>query len=206
LYPSPLPDLFRGEQLVVVGRYSGHGGSAAVIEGKVNGQTRQFSEDVKFPNSSSENDFIPKLWATRRVGYLLDEIRLHGENAELRDEVTELARKYGIVTPYTAYLIVEDEKQKNVPLAMQSLPMLSKDSAAQQYARQNWDSFKTESGCQRQFRGKFRGSGCQSRAGNLWSGAAEFGCGARGGFQYAPRAIFERRPGAVCGGTECLPE
>ena len=49
------------------------------------------------------------LWATRRVGYLLDEIRLHGENAELRDEVTVLARKYGIVTPYTAYLIVEDE-------------------------------------------------------------------------------------------------
>jgi len=41
---------------------------------------------------------------------------LHGENAELRDEVTELARKYGIVTPYTAYLIVEDERRREVPL------------------------------------------------------------------------------------------
>lgn len=144
LYPSPLPDLFKGEQLVLVGRYSGHGSSAAVIEGKVNGETRQFSEDLKFPEESAGNDFIPKLWATRRVGYLLDQIRLHGENAELSDEVTDLARKYGIVTPYTAYLIVEDEKQKDVPLAMQSLSQLSTDSQAREAARRNWFSFKTE--------------------------------------------------------------
>jgi len=146
LYPSPLPDLFRGEQLIVVGRYSGHGSSAVMIDGKVNGQTRQFSEDVKFPEESSENSFIPKLWATRRIGYLLDEIRLHGENAELRDEVTELARKYGIVTPYTAYLIVEDETRRKVPLAMQSLPQLSEDSSAKKYAHENWDAFKGEVG------------------------------------------------------------
>src|SRR6185312_6212955 len=127
-YPAPLPDLFRGEQVVVVGRYSGRGSSAAVITGKVNGHKREFSDDVKFAANASDNEFIPKLWATRRVGYLLDEIRLHGENAELRDEVTELARKYGIVTPYTAYLIVEDEKKREVPMAMQSLSRLSKDS------------------------------------------------------------------------------
>jgi Ca-activated chloride channel family protein len=172
LYPSPLPDLFRGEQLVVVGSYSGHGNSAAVIEGKVNGQTRQFSEDVKFSESSSENDFIPKLWATRRVGYLLDEIRLHGENAELRDEVTELARKYGIVTPYTAYLIVEDEKQKQVPLAMQSLPMLSRDAEAQQYGRQNWDSFKKESGGDKALAGARYGNSLKSANGSFADSSA----------------------------------
>jgi Ca-activated chloride channel homolog len=145
-YPAPLPDLFRGEQVVVVGRYSGHGSSAAVVAGKVNGQKREFSDDVKFPEKSLDNEFIPKLWATRRVGYLLDEIRLHGENAELRDEVTELARKYGIVTPYTAYLIVEDERRREVPLAMQSLSRLSTDQEAQKLAGENWSYFKEESG------------------------------------------------------------
>lgn len=144
LYPSPLPDLFKGEQLVVVGRYSGKGSSAIVIEGTVNGQTKKFTEDATFPGETSENEFIPKLWATRRVGYLLDEIRLHGENAELRDEVTDLARKYGIVTPYTAYLIVEDETRRRVPLTMQSLSSLGKDQVAQQAAAQNWDDFKNE--------------------------------------------------------------
>jgi Ca-activated chloride channel family protein len=146
MYPTPLPDLFRGEQLIAVGRYSGHGSAAVTIEGKVNGETKNFSEDVKFPEESSENSFIPKLWATRRVGYLLDEIRLHGENAELRDEVTDLARKYGIVTPYTAYLIVEDESKRNVPMAMQSFRLLSRDREAESYAKQNWESFKNETG------------------------------------------------------------
>jgi Ca-activated chloride channel family protein len=122
IYPAPLPDLFKGEQLIVAGRYSGIGDGAIQIEGNVSGDTKKFAYDVKFPGTSSEHDFIPRLWATRRVGYLLDEIRLHGESRELKDEVTELARKYGIVTPYTAYLIQEDETRRNVPLSMQTLP------------------------------------------------------------------------------------
>lgn len=171
LYPSPLPDLFKGEQLVVVGRYSGHGDSAAVISGKVNGKTREFSEDVKFPKESSANDFIPKLWATRRVGYLLDEIRLRGESAELRDEVTELARKYGIVTPYTAYLIVEDEKQRNVPMAMQSFSRLTVDKDAQKVGRENWDSFKNESGGEKALAGARYGYRLKSADGSFGGGA-----------------------------------
>ena len=144
LYPSPLPDLFKGEQLVLVGRYSGHGDSAVVVEGAVNGATRKFTFEVKFPEDYSDNDFIPRLWATRRVGYLLDEIRLHGENSELRDEVTELARKYGIVTPYTAYLIVEDETRRQVPAAVRSLQQFDKDSGARGEAVQAWNSFRLD--------------------------------------------------------------
>lgn len=130
LYPSALSDLFKGEQLVLVGRYSGQGSSAAVIEGRVNDTSHRFATDVKFPTESSDNDFIPRLWATRRVGYLLDEIRLHGENTELKDEVTDLARKYGIVTPYTAYLILEDEARRGVPTALQSVPQLREERFA----------------------------------------------------------------------------
>jgi len=64
------------------------------------------------------------------VGYLLEEIRLHGEHAEIKEEVTELARKYSIVTPYTAYLIVEDEARRGVPLLSQTLPQLKEDAGA----------------------------------------------------------------------------
>jgi len=145
LYPSPLPDLFKGEQLVLVGRYSGKGDAAVIVEGSVNGAARKFTYEVSFPDEASQNEFIPRLWATRRVGYLLDEIRLHGENAELRDEVTELARKYSIVTPYTAYLILEDETQRNVPMAMRSLQGFGGDGGARREAAQAWSNFKTES-------------------------------------------------------------
>ena len=143
LYPSPLPDVFRGDQLVIVGRYSGNGDAAVILEGTVNGARRKFTYEVGFPRSGSDHEFIPRLWATRRVGYLLDEIRLHGENSELRDEVTDLARKYGIVTPYTAYLIVEDEDRRRVPLSMQSLPQIYADTAVRQEAAQNWSNFNS---------------------------------------------------------------
>ena len=144
LSPAPLPDLFKGEQLVLAGRYSGKGDSAITLEGTIYGTPRKFSYEVNFPEESSQHEFIPRLWATRRVGFLLDEIRLHGENAELRDEVTELARRYGIVTPYTAYLIVEDETRRGVPEQTRSLQSFGRDGEARKAAAMNWNDFKDE--------------------------------------------------------------
>jgi Ca-activated chloride channel family protein len=126
----------------LVGRYSGQGNAAVIVEGTVNGAARKFTYKVKFPDDASGNEFIPRLWATRRVGYLLDEIRLHGENTEVRDEVTELARKYSIVTPYTAYLILEDETHRNVPMAMRSLQEFNRDGNARTEAARAWSDFK----------------------------------------------------------------
>ncbi|MBM3879897.1 MAG: VWA domain-containing protein [Verrucomicrobia bacterium] len=144
LYPSPLPDLFRGEQLVLAGRYTGPGRGQLALEGTVQGKPRRFEFDAQFPGNATEHEFIPRLWATRRIGFLLDEIRLRGESAELRDEVSELARQYGIVTPYTAYLIHEDEQRRRVPLAQQSLPQFDTDRAAFELSRQSYDAFKQD--------------------------------------------------------------
>lgn len=121
-YPKDLPDLFKGDQLVVFGRYDkGEKGKLKVqLEGSLAGEKRSFEYKVKL-EGSRDHKFIPRLWATRRVGYLLDEIRLRGESSELKDEVVQLARKFGIVTPYTSYLIVEDEMSRDVPVARQSL-------------------------------------------------------------------------------------
>lgn len=141
VYPSTLPDLFRGDQVIAAGRYSGSGAAAAIIEGTVNGQAKKFADDVKFPDRAHDHEFIPRLWATRRIGYLLDESRLHGESRELRDEVTELARRYGIVTPYTAYLIVEDEGRRNVPMPMRSMQDFERDRSVREQAGAAWSTF-----------------------------------------------------------------
>lgn len=108
--PHPLPDLFQGADLTLVGRYRGSGTATITLGGKVNGRRQEFTFKVAFPDESLDHDFLPPLWAARRVGFLLDQVRLHGEEKELIDEITGLARQYGIVTPYTSYLIVEDEK------------------------------------------------------------------------------------------------
>ena len=123
-YPKDLPDLFRGDQLVILGRYKIHqkneNNFKAFMQGNMAGRQVKFNLSEKI-NSNRDNAFIARLWATRKVGYLLEEIRLHGESEELKDSVVKLARKWGIVTPYTSYLILEDEESRGIPIARQSI-------------------------------------------------------------------------------------
>ena len=109
IYPRDLPDLFAGTQLVLTGRYRDGGPATITLSGDVNGQNQTFIyEDNNFRNSGGD-DFIPRLWATRAVGNLLTQIRLHGEDSELVQSVIDLSIRYGIITPYTSYLIEEDD-------------------------------------------------------------------------------------------------
>ncbi len=106
-YPDPLPDLFAGTQLVLVGRYTGNGPATVTLEGTVNGEQQRFVyQDLTFRTQGGD-DFIAPLWATRKIGYLLNQIRLHGESREMVDEIVELSIRYGIVTPYTSFLVEE---------------------------------------------------------------------------------------------------
>ncbi|NQT83236.1 VWA domain-containing protein, partial [bacterium] len=109
IYPKELPDLFKGSQVLVLGKYSGAGDVAVTLSGKVNDDKRSFVYETTLPEREKKNDFVERLWATRKVGYLLEQIRLHGEEKELKEEVMRLSKEYGIVTPYTSYLIVEDQ-------------------------------------------------------------------------------------------------
>jgi Ca-activated chloride channel family protein len=109
VYPRATQDIFHGSQLVLVGRYRPRGSANQLtLTGKVNSRERRFVyDDLHFPEKRSENEFLPHLWAMRRVGHLLDQIRLNGESKELRDEIVDLGTRYGIVTPYTSYLVLE---------------------------------------------------------------------------------------------------
>ena len=109
VYPPKLPDLFHGGQLVVIGRYSGQGPAAIKLNGIVGSEQRELVYELTFPVKTEEGrEFVEHLWARRKVGYLLDQIRVNGESKEVVDEVTTLAKKYGIATPYTSYLVVPD--------------------------------------------------------------------------------------------------
>jgi hypothetical protein len=110
-YPRKITDLFRGMQIAMIGRYrntSDLKNITALLRGKTGREARSFSfNGLDFPERNSENEFLPRLWASRRVGWLIEEIRRNGETKELRDEVTDLGTRYGIVTPYTSYLAID---------------------------------------------------------------------------------------------------
>ena len=109
LYPKVLPDLFAGAQIVQFGRYTQAGNGAVLLSGQINSVQQEYAYDATFPQQETAHEFIPRLWATRKIGYLLDQIRLNGESQELVDEVVRLSKRYGVITPYTSFLITEDE-------------------------------------------------------------------------------------------------
>jgi Ca-activated chloride channel family protein len=116
IYPPSLPDLFSGTQLLVAGRYrleSNQSGRTEVsLSGMVNGEKQIYKKQVRFLKNSERdgaNSFIPRLWAARKIGYLLNQIRYQGENSEWVDAVIKLSLRYGIITPYTSFLIQEDD-------------------------------------------------------------------------------------------------
>jgi Ca-activated chloride channel family protein len=104
--PAVLPDLFYGEELVVLARYRGEGSGDVVIEGSRNGRRERFRVAASF-GGRPRNDFIPPLWAARRIGELTRQIRLEGASTELVTRVRELGLRYGILTEYTSYLVQE---------------------------------------------------------------------------------------------------
>jgi Ca-activated chloride channel family protein len=109
IYPKNGFDLFAGEQVVVVGRYYIFGAAKVTVKGTVSGQSQSFDFPAQFIQKSGDQSlaFVEKLWAIRRIGELIDELDLNGQNKELVDELVALSTKHGILTPYTSFLADE---------------------------------------------------------------------------------------------------
>ncbi|MFV0390195.1 MAG: VIT and vWA domain-containing protein [Pyrinomonadaceae bacterium] len=111
MYPRKITDIFKGTQTVVTGRYKNDvelRNAVITLSGKSGGEAKSLKyENLDFPIETTKNKFLPRLWASRRVGWLIEEIRTNGESKELKDELIELGTRYGIVTPYTSYLATD---------------------------------------------------------------------------------------------------
>ncbi len=131
LNPSTLPSLFRGGQITVTGKFDGKGSHRLQLSGLVGDQRETVSFEVDVEGDPS-NAFIPRLWAVNRVGYLQEQIRIHGRSDELVDEIKRLGRKYGIVTPYTSFLVVEEGvERERLEVARRAFRGLEQDAAAE---------------------------------------------------------------------------
>lgn len=107
LHPAPLPDLFQGSQIVLVGRYVHPGRASILLSGSANGRRHSFEFEEALFRSEGGPHFLPRLWATRKIGDLLTQVRLRGPSEELINQIIRLSIRYGIVTPYTSYLVTE---------------------------------------------------------------------------------------------------
>jgi Ca-activated chloride channel family protein len=120
---------------VVTGRYRDGGSAQVTLSGTVNGDEQSF----RYPEQVFERDSrgqggaiasLPRLWATRKIGYLLNRIRLEGPEQETIDQIVRLSIRYGIVTPYTSYLVTE--------------PQALGEAEQQRIAEEQYDQFQLE--------------------------------------------------------------
>ena len=118
VYPKRPVDVFAKSQVVIVGRYKASGPSKIKMDGSVNKEDKSFAFDVEFAKrgEGKEHRFVEKLWASRRIGEIIDQLDLNGQNDELVKELVDLSVKHGIMTPYTSFL-ADENQDKSVALS-----------------------------------------------------------------------------------------
>jgi Ca-activated chloride channel family protein len=139
--PEPVPDLFEGDQLILLGRYTGDDPLSLKVSGKLLGQTRSFEYSLDPSRSSARNGYVPRLWAGRKIAQLIDAVRrlgadrnpgnpgaVHGDPRiqELTDEIVRLSLKFGILTEYTAFLAEEGTDLSRSTLVFQAREQLER--------------------------------------------------------------------------------
>ncbi len=128
IFPKTLPDIYQGAQLVITARYAIKDAplhTAVTVSGMANGKELRYIYDATFPASAITADFVPRLWATRKIGYLEDQVRLNGAKAEVVQEIIQLSKEYGILTEYTSFLVDLDT---NPPVAGAPRPLALRSS------------------------------------------------------------------------------
>lgn len=122
VYPVRLPDVFAGEDLVVFGRYRSDGTGQTRVRGRRGGAEVTYTADAEFPARTEANAYIPRLWASRKLGHLTRQIWTEGETASLVEEIKTLALRYGLPSPYTSYLVQEPPVLAVEPAGAKSMP------------------------------------------------------------------------------------
>ncbi len=116
VFPREVGDLYGGHQILLAGRYARSGPCEFIIEGTRRGQSVKIKIPIKLSTGARAGDqeLIARIWAARKVGFLVDEIRLNGEDKELVASIIEIGTRFGILTEYTSFLAVESTDLRDV--------------------------------------------------------------------------------------------
>lgn len=104
-----MASLYRGQQLIVFGHYRGEGDATVRLSGKISGKPVTYSTRFTFPKTAMRNPEVERLWAFASLEDLQREIDDFGENLDLTQAATDLAVEYGLVTPRTSMVVVQEK-------------------------------------------------------------------------------------------------
>jgi Ca-activated chloride channel family protein len=107
-FPATLGDLYHGQQVIVAAQFATPMTGAVKLTATRNGEPVEYTwPDVAFVHTA-EASYVPGVWAGRKIAFLIDQIRAHGESEEMIAEVVKLSQEHGIQTPYTSWLVAPE--------------------------------------------------------------------------------------------------
>lgn len=91
LMPREMSDLFEGDQVVLLGQYQGNEPLVFRLSGNYYGKARSFDFKFEMKNATTRNSFVPRLWASRKIARLVEQISEAGADAAVAPTYTSSA-------------------------------------------------------------------------------------------------------------------
>ena len=101
--------IYRGQQLVIFGRYEGEGAATVTLKARLTGEDKAYTTTFDFPAVATDNPEIERLWALAQI----EQVQLHeslGDTpaTEAKDAITRLGVNYQLVTDHTSMVVLDD--------------------------------------------------------------------------------------------------
>lgn len=131
LTPATIGSLYRGQQLIVLGHYYGEGEAKLSVSGKISGQPKTYSTSFAFPHESQLYPELERLWAFATIEDMQNQLDYYGENADIKQAITDLAIEKGLVTPYTSMVVMREEEFTKRGIERKNAQRVADEQAAQ---------------------------------------------------------------------------
>lgn len=132
LTPEKFSRVYRGEQLVVMGKYSGSGDAELTLKADLSGESIRYKSRLKFPDNASDNPELERLWAFASIKAMQELQDIIGETEDTKQGITDMALQYGLVTDYTSLLVVREEVFENAGIDRHNAARIDRERLARQ--------------------------------------------------------------------------
>lgn len=130
LSPARFGNLYKGQQMVLFGKYPKEGDVKVNLKGRIGGEEKTWSCSAKLPAADTENPEIERLWALSAIEDRMKGIR-EADSPSLKKEVVDLGVEYSLVTEYTSMVVVEDTEKEGHGIGNKNSDRIQKERAAQ---------------------------------------------------------------------------
>ena len=131
LAPAVTGNLYAGQQVLVLGRYTGDGPVKVTLSGRISGESKQWRCTANLPETDLDNPEIERIWALAHIEEAMDEIRDQGETDARVGRITGLATEYSLVTDYTSMIVVDQYEAEGYGIDRRNADRVARERQAQ---------------------------------------------------------------------------